>query len=572
MRSLRGGRQARQEGAQAAQRGRSAHPRRRAEPGHLRGGRRRRDRGAALPTTPTLACYTVTPAVVITIARGRVDLWKRIYPFMADRFRRASQAARAKARRHRRRQGGGRRLLHPPRPVGVDDAARAQDRRLHRVRARARRRARIATASSACRSTGASSAASTSSTPATPAPISAASIRATSTRSRSTCSARRSSSTRTPAPAARCARRPARTTPSRCTSSTRRRCSSCASTRSGKLGFGEGTPRKAKLRRMASKCDHCAFYEDQACITACPTGALVEILPSDVVTQLPDAARAIGQGRLRSHRRHRRQHAQRDAGVRQRRPRHPRARPRARAAQASCSCRMWWTVGIGAFLLSCTEIALRMWLPKYSMSLSRSRRCVEGIDPELALARVDYRPGCELAVNFGYAGTALMITGMLYVWRRRFALHAQRRLAARLVRVARDDRRDRAAVHPAAHGGQARQLGLARLLVDDHHRRLGSARPLPDDADPGARVDGGGGDARHRSPAGRAARARTRACASADVWFEAYRRRVANFDKLAAAARSQRTPTFFGALWTFFWVRARRRHARPAHPPARARS
>src|SRR5260370_4463777 len=44
----------------------------------------------------------------------------------------------------------------------------------------------------------------------------------------------------------------------------------------GKLGFGDGAARKAKLRRMASKCDHCAFYEDQACITASPTAALVE--------------------------------------------------------------------------------------------------------------------------------------------------------------------------------------------------------------------------------------------------------------------------------------------------------
>ena len=96
---------------------------------------------------------------------------------------------------------------------------------------------------------------------------------------------------------------------------------------------------------------------------------------------------------------------------------------------------------------------------------------VEGIDPELALARVDYRPGCELAVNFGYAGTALMITGMLYVWRRRFGFMRNVGLVARVVRLARADRRDRARVHPLALGGQARQLGVARLLVDDPHGR-----------------------------------------------------------------------------------------------------
>ena len=32
--------------------------------------------------------------------------------------------------------------------------------------------------------------------------------------------------------------------------------------------------KKPKLRRMASKCDHCATYNDQACISHCPTGAL----------------------------------------------------------------------------------------------------------------------------------------------------------------------------------------------------------------------------------------------------------------------------------------------------------
>ena len=50
----------------------------------------------------------------------------------------------------------------------------------------------------------------------------------------------------------------------------RRRCSSCASTRRASSASATAPPRKAKLRRMASKCDHCAFYEDQACITRLP--------------------------------------------------------------------------------------------------------------------------------------------------------------------------------------------------------------------------------------------------------------------------------------------------------------
>src|SRR5262249_31264836 len=44
---------------------------------------------------------------------------------------------------------------------------------------------------------------------------------------------------------------------------------------------------------------------------------------------------------------------------------------------------------------------------------------VEGLEHAFALERVDYRPGCELAVDLGYIGTGLMITGLMYVWRRR---------------------------------------------------------------------------------------------------------------------------------------------------------
>ena len=134
----------------------------------------------------TLACYTATPAVVITIQRGRVDLWKRIYPFMADRFRRATTAARAK--------------------VEATDGAKSAVADFfirHGLSVSMTLRVRKIDACIECKacekaceerygvkrlspSTAASSATSTSSTPATPAPISAASTPATSTRSRST--------------------------------------------------------------------------------------------------------------------------------------------------------------------------------------------------------------------------------------------------------------------------------------------------------------------------------------------------------------------------------------------------
>src|SRR5262249_42037326 len=43
------------------------------------------------------------------------------------------------------------------------------------------------------------------------------------------------------------------------------------------LRFGPGTGRVARTRRIANKCDHCIAYGDQACVSACPTGSLIEI-------------------------------------------------------------------------------------------------------------------------------------------------------------------------------------------------------------------------------------------------------------------------------------------------------
>lgn len=41
----------------------------------------------------------------------------------------------------------------------------------------------------------------------------------------------------------------------------------------------EKAPAKKKAKRIANKCDHCFGYEDMACISACPTGAIIQIDP-----------------------------------------------------------------------------------------------------------------------------------------------------------------------------------------------------------------------------------------------------------------------------------------------------
>ena len=89
----------------------------------------------------------------------------------------------------------------------------------------------------------------------------------------------KSSSAKTSAPAAACARWRALTTPSKCRSLTKNRCCFCDCKKEKKLDWGDNKPRKAKPRRVASKCDHCASFEDQACISACPTDAIVEMSP-----------------------------------------------------------------------------------------------------------------------------------------------------------------------------------------------------------------------------------------------------------------------------------------------------
>jgi len=42
---------------------------------------------------------------------------------------------------------------------------------------------------------------------------------------------------------------------------------------------GEKASKKKKPKRIANKCDHCLGYEDMACISACPTGAIIQIDP-----------------------------------------------------------------------------------------------------------------------------------------------------------------------------------------------------------------------------------------------------------------------------------------------------
>jgi hypothetical protein len=317
-----------------------------------------------------------------------------------------------------------------------------------------------------------------------------------------------------------------------------------------KLAHGDGTARKAKLRRIASKCDHCASYNDQACISACPTGALLEVLPSDAVTQMPDQARASAKAGF-----------DRTVGIDVGRLNEAQAFAkgglgdlpnlgRAKAKRGQLSLAVWWTIGILSLVISCLEIALRLWAPRYSVAFLMDT-LVEGIDPELALAHIDFRPGSALATNFGYVGTALMLQTLFYVARRRlgfmrswgslqswFEWHVITGIIGPIYIL----------LHSVGKLDNWVSLGFWSMMLTVISGLLGRymATQIEERASTAAvevlDIDRKMGMLRASQPGVRAA----------DVWYEAYQRRIANFEK--SLGGKEQAPTFLGAVRAMWFV------------------
>jgi hypothetical protein len=181
--------------------------------------------------------------------------------------------------------------------------------------------------------------------------------------------------------------------------------------RDGALAFGEGAPRKARLKRMASKCDHCIAYEDQACISACPTGALLEVSPEDAFRQAKQREMAR-QGFMRTLEETRSGLTVFIDGF---------DLPefgRARAPRGRVHLWLWWTFGLLTLALSGLEVLLRTVAPRGSWAFF-SATVLDRLPPAVALLHTDYHAGSELARAFGYTGTALLASGMLYPARNR---------------------------------------------------------------------------------------------------------------------------------------------------------
>jgi Fe-S-cluster-containing hydrogenase component 2 len=174
--------------------------------------------------------------------------------------------------------------------------------------------------------------------------------------------------------------------------------------RTDQLAFGPGKGRKAPARRIASKCDHCAGYGDQACVSACPTGSLIEVT-------LPALAPPYSAGRAPA--------ATLDFlsvqpfldGLAVRDSGHARVRSRKLSL-------IVWAVGLAAFSGVLAEVLLRWLQPAWSVSYRLMR--LEGIEASLAAMNVSYLAGSKLALTCGYLGTALMVLSMAYLLQRRF--------------------------------------------------------------------------------------------------------------------------------------------------------
>ncbi len=176
--------------------------------------------------------------------------------------------------------------------------------------------------------------------------------------------------------------------------------------KSGKLGFGPGRGRKAPARRIANKCDHCAGYAEQACVAACPTGALIEIPPATLFRE-----HAEPEGRNRRKQLHLLPATPFIDGLNIKNS----GGARVRARRLSF---LLWVIGIGSFLAVLTEVVLRWKWP--TLSLSYRGLVSDGLEPAIAEMNVSYLAGSDLALACGYLGTTLMVLSMAYLLQRRF--------------------------------------------------------------------------------------------------------------------------------------------------------
>ena len=185
------------------------------------------------------------------------------------------------------------------------------------------------------------------------------------------------------------------------------------------LAFGAGTGRVARPRRIANKCDHCASYGDQACISACPTGALIELSAYDLFHERsPHGAVAARTGHDQDVEVDRAEVLPTEpfvAGV------DVRTGGEAKVRRGRWAPLLLWVLGLAAWLVVLGEILLRIYQPTWSYQFYQLRHSQEyaGLAVGLLIDKVHFRAGDELAVQCGLVGTGFMIIAAIYPMFRR---------------------------------------------------------------------------------------------------------------------------------------------------------
>lgn len=185
------------------------------------------------------------------------------------------------------------------------------------------------------------------------------------------------------------------------------------------LKFGRGAPRLTRPRRIANKCDHCVAYGDQACVSACPTGALTELSAYNLFRERPEFALKAAATGYNQEFKHKSQEILptepftqgidiRDGGD-------------ARIRRGRYIPLLTWGIGLLAFFACVVEIVLRAYWPESSLEYFLLLQNPE-LGPDQARAKVGFRPNDPLAIYCGYIGTLLMTVAALYPMMRRIEL------------------------------------------------------------------------------------------------------------------------------------------------------
>ena len=181
------------------------------------------------------------------------------------------------------------------------------------------------------------------------------------------------------------------------------------------LKFGPGTGRIARTRRIANKCDHCIAYGDQACVSACPTGSLIEINTYDLFRERSPAMALLGRTGFET-----------ELTKKDRKEVLPvlpftegldvHSGGLAKVKRGRYAPLVMWLLGLLTFVLALGEALLRWKAPEMSYQYSQLKNLPEfaGLDQAGIVERVVYRPGPGLSVYCGLVGTGLMVIAAIY--------------------------------------------------------------------------------------------------------------------------------------------------------------